>query len=299
MFAKRLQHRLETAVATLVFAGLSLLPLERASAAGGWILPRIARLTRRDARTKRQIAAVMPDLDEESVRRIAAKSWEVLGRTIAELPRLEEIFGNPNRIRIINGHVLESALESDRGTVYAAAHLGNWELLPGVAALSGQRFFGFYRPLSNSVLDDRLLAIRSSTAGDGALLPAASRSVGKMVSALRRGDSVGILADLFEGKGIESHFLGLPTRTNSLAATLALRCDARIVIVTIRRLPDVRFELRFEEIEAVSTGDRAADIEATTALINRKIEAAILADPGQWLWSTNRWKGLKLDQQDR
>jgi KDO2-lipid IV(A) lauroyltransferase len=43
-------------------------------------------------------------------------------------------------------------------------------------------------------------------------------------------------------------------------------------------------------IEPVNTGDRKADIAATTAAYTAEIEKLIRQYPDQWLWIHKRWK---------
>ncbi|MEM1364714.1 MAG: hypothetical protein AAGH82_03095 [Pseudomonadota bacterium] len=291
-----LLHRGEALAANAMFSLLARLSVKRASALGGWLVEAILSRTKRGRRAEQQIAAVFPNMAASDVKRMAAKSWNVFGRSLAEIPHLPEIISDPDRLILKNEDVLARVKERDTGTIYVASHLGNWELLPGTARSVGQPFHGFYRPLSNAILEERLRSMRQAAAGDGELLPAASRGVASAMAALRRGETVGILGDLFEGNGVNSTFLGFPARTNALPATLSLRCGAQIIIVTIKRLPGVRFELSFEEVETVRTGDRAHDIAATTHAINERLEKAIRATPDQWLWSTNRWKGLDLSK---
>ncbi|MEO0635101.1 MAG: hypothetical protein AAFY73_00480 [Pseudomonadota bacterium] len=288
------QHRLEAIAAQAVVAVLRLLPVEHASTLGGWLAEKILMRTRRGKRAERQIAAVMPDLSPTDCKRIAKASCNSFGRAMAELPHLPAIFADPDRITLRNDDILAAAKSRQSGTIYVAGHLGNWELLPGVASRADQNFHGFYRPLSNAILEDRLRKIRMAAAQKAILVPAASRGVADVISALRGGETAGLLVDLFEGNGLEGQFLGLSTRTNALAATLSIRCNAQIILVLVRRLPGVRFEIEFEEIETSRTGNREQDIALTTEAINRKLEAAILAKPEQWLWSTNRWKGQDL-----
>lgn len=291
-----MQHRLEAVLAKAVFGLLGRMKVEGASALGGWLVENIFTHTKRGRRARQQIAAVFPDLPAADVKRMERASWNMFGRSMAELPHLNAIISNPQRLLLDNAEILHAANGRANGTIYVASHMGNWELLPGIAKIAGQTFKGFYRPLSNTILEERLRAMRQTAAGNGTLLPAASRSISEVIGALRRGETVGILGDLFEGNGVETTFLGLPARSNALPATLSIRCNAQIIIATVTRLPGVRFKVTFSEVETVRTGDNALDIAATTQAVNRKLEAAITANPDQWLWSTNRWKGLDLNE---
>ncbi|MEN0088440.1 MAG: hypothetical protein AAF737_08405, partial [Pseudomonadota bacterium] len=168
-----LQHRAEALLASAMFGGLAWLKIEKASTFGGWLVETTFSRTKRGQRAEQQIAAVFPELNSQQVKGMARASWNVFGRSMGELPHLEKIISDPGRLIFENEDVLKNVKKRSNGTIYVSAHLGNWELLPGIARSVDQRFHGFYRPLSNAILEERLRTMRQSAAGTGTLLPAA------------------------------------------------------------------------------------------------------------------------------
>jgi KDO2-lipid IV(A) lauroyltransferase len=73
---------------------------------------------------------------------------------------------------------------------------------------------------------------------------------------------------------------------------LAIRANA--VIVPMWAMWDARTSkykfVHDDIIEPVDTGDRARDIEQTTALFVAATERVIRAYPDQWIWIHRRWK---------
>jgi KDO2-lipid IV(A) lauroyltransferase len=295
----KLKHKLEYAAARFAAVLFSLLPLELASAFGGWIVGRIGPRMKRHQRALTQIRAVFPELEDKEVQRIAAQSWNNLGRSIAELPRLDQILSSSDRISFDDpGDLLRSLRESQTGAVFTAGHFGNWELVPGLSRFAGLPLTAFYREMSNKLVEPWLRDVRLRAIPRGNLVASSSQGVAAASAAIKRKEGVGVLADLFEPSGIETEFLGFPTRSLSLPATLALRGRIpTIMLVAVLRKPGVRFQVVVRGVDVAKTGKLRDRIARTTHCIDRELETLIRAHPEQWFWSTNRWKGTQLPPQ--
>ena len=97
------------------------------------------------------------------------------------------------------------------------------------------------------------------------------------------------MADLRELRGPIVPFFGLPAASNPFPAMLAVTLNKPVFVAHIMREPNVRFRIHMEEIPVQQTGDREADIVATTATIQAALEKNIRARPGEWMWSHRRW----------
>ena len=79
--------------------------------------------------------------------------------------------------------------------------------------------------------------------------------------------------------------------TTTLPAQLAIKFNLEIVPIYIKRNLDDSFEM---EILKPITSDRNEDLITqkinTTIKLNKILEEMISRDPGQWIWTHNRWK---------
>jgi len=180
------------------------------------------------------------------------------------------------------------------GCVFVVPHLGNWEIITHGAAAAGIPVTVVVRPLDNLKLERYLFAMRAKS---GQEILAKRSALFHLRTALRKGRSVGLLADQHAGlKGIDVPFFGKPASTTTGPASLAVTFGRPIMLVScIRRVAGRKYEVLlggpiYPDIEA----DSMKEIERLTTLINQEIENHIRQCPDQYLWLHDRWKLTKL-----
>ncbi len=235
----------------------------------------------------------MPELDDAARRRIVRGVWDNLGRTVAELPHVGALRPTDRGPGwTFEGlDVLRPLAARGGPAVFVSAHIGNWEVLPRVAARQGASFASFYRPAANPHVDAVLRRLREEAIG--AKLPAFAKGAAGARAALAHLRANGILAMLVDQKmndGIEARLFGLPAMTASAAAAFALRFGCPLIPGRTERVGPARFRVVCEPpLPLPDSGDRAADVAALTQAINDRLEAWIRARPEQWLWLHRRW----------
>ncbi|MCF8044288.1 MAG: lysophospholipid acyltransferase family protein [Desulfarculaceae bacterium] len=184
---------------------------------------------------------------------------------------------------------LEQALEKNKGAIVLTCHMGNWELLVTVAAMTGYRTNAVYRKLDFAPADRFILEARQRFGTRMIPLRGASR---KLDSILENGELVGTLLDQNVDwyKGVFVDFFGRPACTNNGLAALALRTRSPVVPLYIVK-ENGKYKIEFlPEIPLTVTGDRIKDIENNTRHFTKAIESIIRQYPDQWFWVHNRWK---------
>jgi len=181
-----------------------------------------------------------------------------------------------------------ACMNKGRGVIIATPHLGNWEL----SGLVGSERFPFtilYKAAKISGIGEFLRQARSRA---GATLADITQGgLKQVISALRRGEAIGLLPDQEPREAsaaVFAPFFGVPAMTMTLFQKLARKTDAVIFFATMQRLPKGRgYKLILRQVDA---GLDAADpVEAATAL-NRELEKTIRACPEQYLWAYRRFK---------
>jgi KDO2-lipid IV(A) lauroyltransferase len=243
---------------------------------------------RRVAEVNLRIA--FPELDTRARRRLVRRSFVHIGRTWAELGALwswrpERLLGY---VREVEGEpVVRAGIESGRGVILAAPHLGAWELL-GVYCSARYPMTTLYR---SPRLRELEAFVKSARGRCGArLVPAGRGAVRALRRALGRGEMVGMLPDQDAGlgQGIFVPFFGQPANTMVLLPRLAARTHAAVVLGYAERLPRAAgYRLRFV---AASEGIYDRDLGRAAASMNRDIERLIRSVPEQYLWSYKRFR---------
>src|SRR5690606_5007859 len=111
------------------------------------------------------------------------------------------------------------------------------------------------------------------------------------LQALRAGRSVAFAADQHAGRsGLWVPFFGRPASTYRGPATLALRTGAAMFLSLPLRMPDGPDEITLEPIPVPPTGEMDADVLRLTRTFTSRLEAAVRANPEQYVWQHRRWR---------
>lgn len=257
-----------------------LMPVDMASACGGWIGgvigPRLA--TSRKAR--RHVLAAMPGADADAV---VKGMWVNLGRVMAEYPHLAYIA--KHRTKFHGGETLQQILDADKGGIFVSGHLANWEV--GPAALYkhfGLKVNAMYRA-PNNPFSDKLLAYFRTLNGVIPTLPKSRAGGHGALQVMKDRGTLGILVDQKYNQGVNVPFFGLDAMTNPIAVKFAHKFDVPVMPYFIKRTGGVNFEIHCAE--PLTTAGQSE--EAVLAALHTQLEDWITQQPEQWLWLHRRW----------
>jgi len=281
--------RAEAAGAALFFGAMRLLPLDLASSFGGWLGRRIGPWLGVSRRARHNLAAALPELSGPERAAVLRGMWDNLGRVAAEYPHLPDIrvFDPGGRIETSGLAHLAAAIAAGRPAIIFGGHLGNWEIAALAAGQYGLDVAQIYRAANNPLVD-RMVARFRGTGSE--FIPKGAVASRRALAALRRGAHLTLLVDQKLNDGIPVSFFGRPAMTAPALAMLALHFDCAVLPARVERLRGARFRLSIHPPLALPrSGDRAADIAALMAEVNRTLEAWIRERPEQWFWVHSRW----------
>jgi len=294
-----MREALEYAFAWTLLKVMGALPRPLAHGVGAalgalaWTL--VARLRRTGLRN---LELAYPDLALAERTAILRGVYRHLGWQLAEFCRMPR-YTRENTRNCIAYEGLEhylAARDRDRGVLIVTGHLGAWELSSFWHSLMGYPMSMVIRRLDNPRVDALVNGIRCLHGNRVLHKDDFARG---LLSAMRRGDTVGILMDtnMTPPQGVFVPFFGIPACTAAGLARVALRTGAAVLpgflvrddAATGQGTPEYR--LRFgPEIPLIQTGDDERDILENTARFTAVIEETIRRYPDQWLWVHRRWK---------
>lgn len=287
---KRLSRLLLVGLTRLINLGARLVPYRTAVALGG-MLGFIAfyALTRERRRAKAHLALVFPSQGAWWVDRTARRVFIHLGTSLLEIMALR-----PRRIpSLISFHGLERLEEAagrGKGVIYVTGHIGNWELMGAAVA---QRFSlsVVAAPIEPEAVNDMIVRLRADR-GVRTILRNRPGAAKELIKIFRENRVLGILIDQdTDVEGAFVDFLGRPAWTPTAAAQMAIKFGAAVVFGYIRRDASGRHTVEIEgPLELPRTGSDEENIRTATAMLNKKIETAILRNPEQWVWMHRRWR---------
>jgi Kdo2-lipid IVA lauroyltransferase/acyltransferase len=298
-FATRLGWRLETLAYDAFSSVLKALPVETVSAIGGALLRTLGPLTGEHRIADLNLRLAFPEMPEGERRRVLKAHWDNFGRTAFEFAIMDRITPQNGRVEAFDGATAAEISGQGRPVILFSGHFANWEVMVGAAAAAGLKTRISYRRANNPYMDRRIVEGRERS---GVALFAAKGLDGnrELITALKRGEILGVLYDQRDNAGAEAPFFGHMVRTAAGPVRLALTNNGVLVPVWIRRTKGARFVCRsYPPIELDRTGNRARDIEAGLTKVNAFIEARIREAPEQWLWAHRRWPVEVYDQLKR
>jgi KDO2-lipid IV(A) lauroyltransferase len=218
------------------------------------------------------------------------------GRLVMELPRLwlrpaQQAITDP--VRWDGAELLTGLLERGKGLVLLTPHMGSFE----VSAQAYAERFGrdqpitvLYRPARQAWLRRLEEAARARPAL--ATAPANLAGVRRMLRALQRGETVGLLPDQVppQGMGVWAPFFGRPAYTMTLAAKLVQQTGAAVAVLWTERLARGGGYVVHAMALPHPLPETAPDDAASALAINRSMEAVIRMKPDQYLWGYHRYK---------
>ncbi len=289
MKRRELPPRLEAAAVWLIFHFFRLLPLDLASAIGGWIGRTVGYRLVLTRRARHNLQRVFPDMPAARREAVLRAMWDNLGRTAAEFPHLPEFrFGPGNRVEVEGWEHVQQLRDDGKPGLFFSGHLGNWELMGLCALRAGLPVHLVYRAPNNSRLE---WVYQVGRGNEGVqLIPKGAAGARVALQLLKQGQHVGMLVDQKMNDGIAVPFFGIEAMTAPALATFALKYDCPVVAARVVRLGGARFRVCVEPpIRFDDTGDRHADILAAMTRVNGRLEGWIRQHPEQWLWLHRRW----------
>lgn len=283
-------HPLQAAPLVGLVGAIGLLPIDWVSGIGARLGrtfgPRIKRPTER---ALANLALVYPEKSEDERRRIMVGMWENLGRIALEYSVLLRIAESRHRIELEGVQNIVNAVTSGRPIIFISAHIGHWEISPVVAKGNDLPITGVYRPPNNRFVDRLVRRLRDRCGMK--LLPRGRDSVREAMSLLGRGENLAMLIDQRMVRGRVLPFFGQPSLTGTTAAEMAIRFDAILLPVRVKRLRGARFRVITDPpIVPPTQGGREERANETMILVNQTVERWVRDTPEQWLWPHRRWE---------
>ena len=285
-FRRAIIYPLEAVAAIFMYSVFAILPMDTASAIGGWLGRKIGPRLGITRRARANMERALPKMDPEAREAAITAMWDNSGRTVAELPHLPRIARS--RIEIVGEDHIVPFRADGKPCILFSGHFANWELLPQTMAHFGQPFVTVYRAANNPLVDAFLRWARRLDDDD--LAPKGPRGARRALTALRHGRRLGMLIDQKMNDGIAVPFFGRDAMTAPAPAQLSLRENCPMVPTRLERLEGCHFRVTFfAPLDVPATGDRKQDVAATMRIVNALFEDWIRDRPGQWLWLHRRW----------
>lgn len=239
---------------------------------------------------RRNIELCYPELNEKQKNELVRECLMQTGMAILECGALwmwpvERVLEKVQKV--YGWELLEMARAEGKGVIFAAPHLGAWEVI-GLYSAKHCPMTCMYRPPKLAGLDP---LIRKGRGRSGvALVPTDASGVRAVSKALSRGELVGILPDQDpgHGAGVFAPFFGIQANTMTLLSRFAGKAGTTVLAAYAERLP----KGQGYNIHILPAPECLSDKDPVVAAtcLNSTVEECIRALPSQYQWAYRRFK---------
>jgi Kdo2-lipid IVA lauroyltransferase/acyltransferase len=226
-------------------------------------------------------------LSEEQMHRFAKVSLQNLIITCLEYAK----FSSEKEIHRVatcsNPETADRLMKENKPVIFFCGHQSNWEVLflegtrrmPGVA---------IGRPIKNAPLYKWILSVREKFGGK---MISPKNAMREGLRGLRKGAFLGVVGDQgMPDSGYRSPFFGRPAWTSPIAAILSHRTGSPLMVATTKREKG-KYTIRYSDpIWPIPEAPMDGEVDRLMRAALGHLEESIREEPGQWLWSHNRWK---------
>jgi len=215
------------------------------------------------------------------------------GKVFAEYIFLKKFrtnkFKRPH-IEISGNEILEDIVKKNKQAVFISGHFANFELMAMELEKHKINLAAIYRPLNNFFLNPFMVYLRKNYICKNQIKKGL-RGTAEAVRYMKNNCSLALMVDQRLGQSERYAFFNKPAHTTTLPAQLAIRFNCEIVPIYLERKQDDLFKMEImKPIEVNKQNDTEKEKKAITLKINSIVEKMILKNPGQWIWTHNRWK---------
>ena len=290
---KIIRYFLEFVIVIIFFLIFKIIGLKLSSDLAEIIGKYFGPLFRKKTIAKKNILIAFPDLNENLINEMIERMWKNIGRIFGEYIHINK-FGiidlKKIKIGFANKNNFEILKKNNKPVVFFSGHFANFELMAKCLQELGFNIGAIYRPLNNIFLNPIMEFIRKKYICP-IQIEKGSNGTKKLIKHISTNSPLALMIDQRLSSSIRVPFFNQPASTTTTPAQLAIKYDALLIPVFLKRLEKTNFEFFIEEPLIINrTSDYDKDIFNITQIMNKKIEEFIKKDPAHWLWSHDRWK---------
>ena len=285
---KIIKYFVEFLFIIILFVIFKFLGFKLASNLGSFIGGLLGPFFRSKKKIISNIKKALPEIGEKNIEIISKKMWKNYGRILSEYVFIKNFRNSKNEkiISVEGQEILDKIKNTKEPVVFISGHFNNFELMAMQIEKSGINLAAIYRPLNNIFLNKIMERIRKKYICRKQIKKGSS-GTRDLLKSFKNNYSLALMIDQRVSEGIRCEFFGQPALTTTIPAQLFKKFGCKIVPVYVERVNGIFFKIKVSEPINFS---KESSIEEITLDLNKWLERMILINPGQWIWSHNRWK---------
>ena len=285
---KKIKYFFEFLIISSLFIIYKFLGLKISSHFSGKLFETFGPIFRSKNLIKTNIQRAIPKINTSKIKIITKDMWNNYGRTLSEYMFLKGFRNDQFRsnINITGKEILQKIKLEKTPVIFVSGHFSNFELMAMEIEKSGVNLSAIYRPLNNIFLNILMERIRKKYICKNQIKKGTS-GVRELLRLYKKGYSIALMIDQRVSQGIKSKFFNEEAFTTTIPAQFIKKFNCKVVPITIERHNGVNFNIKVEKPIEFS---KNSSTEKITRELNIWLEKTILKNPGEWIWSHDRWK---------
>ncbi len=285
---KNIIYFFEYIIVYLILFIFKLLPLNISTKFASFLFSIFGKLSGANKTAINNCKYVFPEMKDEEIQSIVKQSWQNLGMTISEIPKLNYLF-DKQKIKYNKIENIENLIKNNNQGIFICIHQSNWEVVvPGLDRI-GINLGAIYRHINNHFLDKLLLKIRTNSlvSSKSFYTPKGKKSAKDITEAIKNSLSILVVIDQKDSSGEEVLFFNKKVKTQTGFLKLARKYNLPIIPIKNKRIDNGNIELTF--FEPFYHNDVNISDNQMMEKIHYKIEKWIKSEPSQWFWQHKRF----------
>ena len=285
---KKIKYFFEFLIISSLFIIYKFLGLKISSHFSGKLFETFGPIFRSKNLIKTNIRRAIPKINTSKIKIITKDMWNNYGRTLSEYMFLKGFRNDQFRsnINITGKEILQKIKLEKTPVIFVSGHFSNFELMAMEIEKSGVNLSAIYRPLNNIFLNVLMERIRKKYICKNQIKKGTS-GVRELLRLYKKGYSIALMIDQRVSQGIKSKFFNEEAFTTTIPAQFIKKFNCKVVPISIERHNGVNFNIKVEKPIEFS---KNSSTEKITRELNIWLEKMILKNPGEWIWSHDRWK---------
>ena len=285
---KKIKYFFEFLIISSLFIIYKFLGLKISSHFSGKLFETFGPIFRSKNLIKTNIQRAIPEINSSKIKSITKDMWNNYGRTLSEYMFLKGFRNDQFRsnINITGKEILQKIKLEKTPVIFVSGHFSNFELMAMEIEKSGVNLSAIYRPLNNIFLNILMERIRKKYICKNQIKKGTS-GVRELLRLYKKGYSIALMIDQRVSQGIKSKFFNQEAFTTTIPAQFIKKFNCKVVPISIKRHNGINFNIKVEKPIEFS---KNSSTEKITRELNIWLEKTILKNPGEWIWSHDRWK---------
>tara|TARA_B110000444_G_C18806922_1_gene580485 strand:- start:155 stop:1021 length:867 start_codon:yes stop_codon:yes gene_type:complete len=287
---KSIKYFLQAIIIYLLFVIIKIIGLNLSRKLFAKFFQNIGRLIKSEKVINENLEKFLGTYNNDKKESIKQTMWSNYGQTFVEYLFLDKFQKSNSHINIIGENILKKIIIENKPVIFVSGHFANFELMSMELTKRKTKLATIYRPLNNFFLNPFMEYIRKTYICKNQIKKGIA-GVKDSINYIKKNYSIALMIDQRVSEGKRLPFFDQMALTTTLPAQLAVKFNLDIVPIYIKRSEKNLFEMEiFEPLNLKNDEDLEAKKINTTIKLNKILEEMISRDPGQWIWTHNRWK---------